>query len=149
MGAEAFAFVLFPIFPRIFGTGGGFLSYFFNVVGLVALVLTSTLSRAASAVLHRIASSSYSKLASDDGLINAMVGHLYRSIEENEDAALFGVSVSYVQVYNEKIYDLLHPSSTDKALSIRENKKDGGVHLEGASDHHVASTQPTSAAMRV
>ena len=68
MGAEAFAFVLFPIFPRIFGTGGGFLPYFFNVVGLVALVLTSTLSRAASAVLHRIASSSYSKLASDDGL---------------------------------------------------------------------------------
>ncbi|GMI11087.1 hypothetical protein TrVE_jg9594 [Triparma verrucosa] len=68
MGAEAFAFVLFPIFPRIFGTGSGFLPYFFNVVGLVALVLTSTLSRAASAVLHRIASSSYSKLASDDGL---------------------------------------------------------------------------------
>ena len=48
-------------------------------------------------------------LASDDGLIQTMVGHLYHSIAQNECAELFRVSVSYVQVYNEKVYDLSIP----------------------------------------
>lgn len=79
-------------------------------------------------------------LASGDGLINTMVGHLYRSISENEAAKLFRVSVSYVQVYNEKVYDLLHPSNPDKALSLRENKKkEGGVYVEGVSEHRAAN----------
>ena len=78
-------------------------------------------------------------LASDDGLINSVLGALYRGIEEDECAELFRVSLSYVQVYNEKVYDLLHPSSTEKALSLRENKKEGGVYLEGASEHRVAT----------
>ncbi len=78
-------------------------------------------------------------LASEDGLINRMVGHLFRSIDESGCAELYRVSVSYAQVYNEKVYDLLHPSSTERVLQIRESKKEGGVYLEGASDHRAAS----------
>lgn len=64
-----------------------------------------------------------------------MVSHLYRSIKENESGEeQFRVSTSYVQVYNERVYDLLHPSSTDRALSLRESRKEGGVYCAGATD---------------
>ena len=77
-------------------------------------------------------------LASNDGLINTMVGHLFKSIAEGERPELFHVSLSYIQVYNEKAYDLLHPTSTERALTLK-NKKGGGVYLEGASDHRARS----------
>ena len=77
-------------------------------------------------------------LSSGDGLINQMLGHLYRSIDMEEASELYRVSLSYAQVYNEKCYDLLHPSSSEKALPLRENKE-GGVYLEGVSEHRATS----------
>jgi len=81
-------------------------------------------------------------LASGDGLMNSMLGHLFRTIDEDDAAELYRVSLSYVQVYNEKCFDLLHPSSTDRALPLRESKE-GGVYLEGVSESRVASLPET------
>ena len=83
-------------------------------------------------------------LASGDGLINKMLAHLYGSIAENERSDLFRVSVSYVQVYNEKVYDLLHPSSNEKALQLRENTKEGGFYLDGVSTHFATTCRKSS-----
>ena len=47
-----------------------------------------------------------------------MLGHLYRSIQETKCAELYRVSVSYVQVYNEKVYDLLNSEDI-----LRKDKK--------------------------
>ena len=78
-------------------------------------------------------------LASGDGLINQMLGHLYRSIDEDAAAEFYRVTISYVQVYNERVYDLLHPTETERALPLRESKAQGGVYLEGVSEHRATS----------
>ena len=59
MGSEAFAFFLLPLAPAVLGKGAGWGTWFATVLLSGALVLTTTMARAASAVLHRIASSSY------------------------------------------------------------------------------------------
>ena len=59
MGSEVFAFFLLPLAPKFFGAGGGWGTWLATVMLSEAMVLTTTMSRAASAVLHRIASSSY------------------------------------------------------------------------------------------
>lgn len=78
-------------------------------------------------------------LGASDGLVSQMLSHLFRTIDENAEASLYRVSLSYVQVYNEKCFDLLHLSdgSSERALPIRETKA-GGVFLEGVSEHRTA-----------
>ena len=43
-----------------------------------------------------------------DGVVPRVVESLYRRINQNKSHS-FSVSVSYLQVYSEKVYDLLNP----------------------------------------
>ena len=59
-----------------------------------------------------------------EGLIPRITQNLYKSIEENQDQDVkFKIEVSYMEIYNEKVRDLLNPS--DKTLKVREHAATG------------------------
>jgi len=72
------------------------------------------------------------------GIIPRMVNHLFDAIfsEEAPEGVEYLVRVSYVQIYNEKIQDLLEPANQD--LRVREHR-DKGVYIEDAFKPYVAS----------
>jgi len=47
---------------------------------------------------------------------------------------------SFIQIYNEKIFDLLADYKKPKSLQIRENKVDG-IYIEGLSEYSVTNYQ--------
>jgi hypothetical protein len=57
------------------------------------------------------------------GIIPMAAVHLFEEINKNQEADVrYEVTVQMVEIYMEKIYDLLIPASQKKALQIRENK---------------------------
>lgn len=73
------------------------------------------------------------------GIIPRMVEHIFDAImgEEMEMYQYF-VRVSYVEIYNEKIRDLLEPASQD--LRVREHR-DKGVYIEDATQPYVGDPE--------
>ncbi|XP_074080444.1 kinesin-like protein KIF18B [Macrotis lagotis] len=72
----------------------------------------------------------------DPGIMYLTTMELYRRLEARRQEKQYEVLISYQEVYNEQIYDLLDPKG---ALAIREDR-DKGVVVQGLSFH-----QPTSA----
>ncbi|XP_036612826.1 kinesin-like protein KIF18B [Trichosurus vulpecula] len=72
----------------------------------------------------------------DPGIMYLTMMELYRRLEARRQEKRYEVLISYQEVYNEQIYDLLDPKG---ALAIREDP-DKGVVVQGLSFH-----QPTSA----
>ncbi|XP_072502095.1 kinesin-like protein KIF18B isoform X2 [Notamacropus eugenii] len=72
----------------------------------------------------------------DPGIMYLTMMELYRRLEAHRQEKRYEVLISYQEVYNEQIYDLLDPKG---ALAIREDP-DKGVVVQGLSFH-----QPTSA----
>jgi len=73
------------------------------------------------------------------GIIPRMVEHLFEMILDCEENTLeFLVRVSYVEIYNEKIRDLLEPSNQD--LRVREHREKG-VYIDEASRPYVGSPE--------
>ena len=70
-----------------------------------------------------------------------MVNFLFRKVvkDTQHDYKILG---SYIQIYNEKVYDLLvndaKTGSLDAELTLRESSEKG-VHLEGLSEYVVQS----------
>jgi hypothetical protein len=56
------------------------------------------------------------------------------------DEPPFTVYCSFLQIYNEKLYDLLQDRKNDKPLVIREDKH-AGIFVEGQSEYIVQSAQ--------
>jgi hypothetical protein len=52
----------------------------------------------------------------------------------------FTVYCSFLQIYNEKLFDLLQDRKNDKPLHIREDKH-AGIFVEGQSEYVVSNTQ--------
>ena len=63
------------------------------------------------------------------GILPRAIDDLYKKINETKNE--FIIKVSYLQIYNKKINDLLIPER--KSLNIRENNKKG-VYIEGLSN---------------
>ena len=61
------------------------------------------------------------------GIVPRLVEHLFAAIEEADEIYEFVVKVSYVEIYLEKLRDLLKPSNTK--MKIRESKH--GVYIAG------------------
>jgi len=75
------------------------------------------------------------------GLIPRTVYHLFKEIQkEANQAQKFVIYCSFLQIYNEKIFDLLNGKSTTNSLDIRENKIDG-IYVEGLSEYAVSNFQ--------
>ena len=53
-----------------------------------------------------------------------------------EDSTSFRTEASYLEIYNERVKDLLGPSNTEHHLKVREHPKDG-PYVENLSKHLV------------
>lgn len=73
----------------------------------------------------------------DPAIMYLTTMELYMHLEACQEEKQFKVLISYLEVYNEKIYDLLEPKGP---LTIREDP-DKGVVVPGLSFHHPASAQ--------
>ena len=80
---------------------------------------------------------SYDYLSPKKGLIPRAIENIFNFIENNSNSnTTFIIRVTYLQIYNESIDDLL--KSEKKHLSIRENHKKG-IYVEGLSEWAVCS----------
>jgi hypothetical protein len=80
------------------------------------------------------------------GLSSRIFSALFKCVEERkaQDSGFSAeISVSYVEIYNENLKDLLGKSGFNRTLEIRENASDG-VHVKGLTDWKVASLQVIS-----
>ena len=74
------------------------------------------------------------------GLVPMLSENLFKSIDEAEDKIRREVNFSMIEIYNEKVHDLMAPAKkrTTSGLKIRENKT-LGVYVEGLSKWPVMS----------
>ena len=80
---------------------------------------------------------SYDYLSPKKGLIPRAIENIFKYIENNSNSnTTFIIRVTYLQIYNESIDDLL--KSEKKHLTIRENHKKG-IYVEGLSEWAVCS----------
>ena len=68
------------------------------------------------------------------GIIPRCITDLFNKIRRDE--LKVSVFCSFVQVYNEKIFDLLHDPKQKNPLQIREDKVQG-IYVEGLSEYIV------------
>ncbi|XP_066553606.1 kinesin-like protein KIF13B isoform X2 [Amia ocellicauda] len=84
---------------------------------------------------------SYTMMGSVDqpGLIPRLCSSLFdRTLQEQREEESFTVEVSYMEIYNEKVRDLLDPKGSRQALRVREHKV-LGPYVDGLSRLAVAS----------
>ncbi|XP_044181974.1 LOW QUALITY PROTEIN: kinesin-like protein KIF13B [Acropora millepora] len=74
-----------------------------------------------------------------NGLIPRLCGELFDRISQNEDENItYKVEVSYIEIYNEKVRDLLCPRGNHAMLRVREHKI-LGPYVEGLTKLVVSS----------
>merc|ERR1719193_2130479 len=72
------------------------------------------------------------------GLIPRMIDDVFEHIYEMDTTnSIFGVQISYVEIYMERIRDLLQP--TNENLRIREKVND--IYIEGVQEPHVSDAE--------
>ncbi|XP_054154373.1 kinesin-like protein KIF18A [Oppia nitens] len=71
--------------------------------------------------------------ADDPGVIFFTTMELFRKLEEKSDEEKLELSISYFEIYNEVVFDLLDPTS-GKALAVREDNR-RGIVVSGLSIH--------------
>nr|XP_057928808.1 kinesin-like protein KIF13B isoform X2 [Doryrhamphus excisus] len=77
--------------------------------------------------------------AEQPGLIPRLCSSLFsRTIQEAREGESFTVEVSYMEIYNEKVRDLLDPKGSRQALRVREHKV-LGPYVDGLSRLAVAN----------
>ncbi|XP_058610876.1 kinesin-like protein KIF13B isoform X1 [Onychostoma macrolepis] len=77
--------------------------------------------------------------AEQPGLIPRLCSSLFqRTIKEQREGESFTVEVSYMEIYNEKVRDLLDPKGSQQALRVREHKV-LGPYVDGLSRLAVTS----------
>ena len=80
----------------------------------------------------------------DMGLVQCATDHIFNHIAEHSERQFY-IRISFLEVYNEQVYDLLHEKK-DKTLQIHEDTVKG-VHVQ-AYEHIVAATADLSSALR-
>ncbi|DBA00017.1 TPA: hypothetical protein N0F65_002020 [Lagenidium giganteum] len=81
-----------------------------------------------------------------EGIIPRVMNDIFDGIQNMQAELEFLVRVSYIEIYLEKIRDLLEPSSSN--LSVRESKE-RGVWVAGATEVCCASADEMMAVMRL
>ncbi|MED6256526.1 Kinesin-like protein kif13b [Ataeniobius toweri] len=77
--------------------------------------------------------------AEQPGLIPRLCSSLFnRTVQEAQEGETFTVEVSYMEIYNEKVRDLLDPKGSHQALRVREHNV-FGPYVDGLSRLAVAS----------
>lgn len=70
------------------------------------------------------------------GLLPRMVCAIFDFMERSGEHMQFMIQVQCLEIYNEKIRDLLSPDKDN--LKVREDKA-GGIYVEGASSHYITT----------
>ena len=74
------------------------------------------------------------------GIIPRVVEQIFVNVENSDPNVEFSIKVSYVEIYMEKIRDLLEPSKQN--LQLREDFKGGkGVYIAEATEQYVADPE--------
>ena len=73
-----------------------------------------------------------------EGIIPRSVAALFAGVEEAEETIEFTFKVSYVEIYMEKIRDLLDPNRLKNNLTVREDKS-LGIYIAGVTEEYVTS----------
>ncbi|KAM4713436.1 kinesin-like protein KIF13B isoform 2-T2 [Anableps anableps] len=77
--------------------------------------------------------------AEQPGLIPRLCSSLFsRTVQEAREGETFAVEVSYIEIYNEKVRDLLDPKGSRQALRVREHSV-FGPYVDGLSRLAVTS----------
>ncbi|GAB5355251.1 hypothetical protein AAMO2058_000189700 [Amorphochlora amoebiformis] len=78
----------------------------------------------------------------NEGIIPRIVEQIFGTIEteisKEEPETDFEVQVSYVEIYMEKVKDLLNPKNQNGNLKIRENPKNG-IYIQGVTEQWVSN----------
>ena len=72
--------------------------------------------------------------AQQPGIIFLTMQELFEKIEERKDEKVIEVSLSYLEIYNETIRDLLVPGGSKAGLMLREDANQA-VSVAGLSSH--------------
>ena len=73
----------------------------------------------------------------DPGCMVRALNELFQSVESSEEA-VFKVSMSYLEIYNEHIRDLLNPESGH--LDLREDSKGRNIQVAGLTEINTMNT---------
>ncbi|KAM3603413.1 uncharacterized protein V6R79_021811 [Siganus canaliculatus] len=85
--------------------------------------------------------------AEQPGLIPRLCSALFsRTVQEAQEGESFTVEVSYMEIYNEKVRDLLDPKGSRQALRVREHSV-LGPYVDGLSRLAVASCKDIESLM--
>jgi kinesin family protein 13 len=88
---------------------------------------------------------SYTMMGSREnlGIIPRLCDHLFDMINKQESFELtYKVEVSYMEIYNEKVHDLLDPKPNKQSLKVREHNV-FGPYVDGLSQLAVTDFQVT------
>ena len=78
---------------------------------------------------------------SQQGVIPRAINEVFESWNQiQQEGANYSIYWSFIQIYNEKLFDLLQDKDTSTALNVREDKFDG-IFIEGLSEYQVSSTK--------
>lgn len=85
----------------------------------------------------------------DEGMIPRSIKQVFSDIKEKYETSMmeFTVYWSFIQIYNEKLYDLFQDTNASTPLQIREDKY-SGVFVEGLSEYVITSPEDCLYLMR-
>lgn len=77
---------------------------------------------------------------SEDGMIPQAINQIFKQVDDLEKSKNkeFTVYWSFLQIYNEKLYDLLQDNKSENPLKIREDKY-AGIFVEGWSEYVITN----------
>lgn len=77
---------------------------------------------------------------SQQGVIPRSIHNIFEmaSLVEQEEGIQFNIYCSFIQIYNEKLFDLFQDKENAVSLNIREDKFEG-VFIEGLSEYQVTT----------
>ena len=78
--------------------------------------------------------------APQQGVIPKAISEVFENWGKlQEEGTTFNIYWSFIQIYNEKLFDLFQDKDNSTALNIREDKYEG-IFIEGLSEYQVTST---------
>ncbi|KNE72889.1 hypothetical protein AMAG_17126 [Allomyces macrogynus ATCC 38327] len=92
-------------------------------------------------------------LSASDGVIPRALRQLFRAMARDQHRYVYKVRLSYMQIYQERIYDLLAPDMPDDlqdapGLALREHPE-LGIFVEGLTEHAVRSINDVNAMLQL